>query len=548
MTISRDALIAVGLFAVAAALNVTVASLSAGPGSADAAFYASAADAIAHGHFSVPFLWSFNEVGAVIPANPQLPVPIGGHWLPGAAIVAAPFVWAFGPGWPAPALGSALIGAVAAPVAFRLALDLDLKRPVASAAGVTVALGGALLPFLSQPDNHGLSAGLGSLCLLLAGRAALGSGRALVVAAACGGAMMLVRNDGLLYVLPLLSGAWIGRKQLSRRQLGAAALVVVAILGTWWVHQLLTFGALSPSAAAGRSLWILDLHDFNRLGPLTLNDFLANGLPAIAASRITGLWNALLIHSIFLAVGILLPFAAYQAVLLRRSRMLAPTLLFVAAFFAAAVVVFSAHIPNGFYIRSGAALLPVTVVLGLAGVERLVRRIAPQRLARSATVIALASVVVLQIVLAATVTTKTLADWQTRADRWHWVAAQLDTLAEPGDRIETLDAANAYWYTHRDSVVTPTGSKQILLDVASAYGLGWVVVFRDETVPATEDLVAASGETWLGPAVARLVNGSGVTQAAIYRIPPRTAVAPKESSLGATVLARRRDRETTLPR
>ena len=109
----RPLIVPVLLYVLAAGLFVVVALLSPGPGSADAAFYSSAASSIAHGHLDVNFLWSFNEVGAVIPAQPTLPVPIGGHWLPGAAIAAAPLVALFGSGWPVPALGPALIGALA---------------------------------------------------------------------------------------------------------------------------------------------------------------------------------------------------------------------------------------------------------------------------------------------------------------------------------------------------------------------------------------------------------------------------------------------------
>jgi hypothetical protein len=515
----KDGLAPLVLFAVAAVLNVLVAALAAGPGTADAAFYASAANAIAHGQFQVDFLWSFNEVGAVIPANPTLPVPIGGHWLPGAAVIAAPLVWLLGVGWPVPALGSALIGALAAPVAWRLALDLELERRLAIVAGLVVALGGTLLPFLGQPDNHGISAGLGALCLLLAGRAALGSGRALVAAAIAGGAMMLVRNDGLLYLLPLATAVWLGRRALTHRAIAGAMLAVAAIVGPWWAHQLVVFGTLSPSAAAGRSLWILNLDQFNRLGPLTFGDLLAQGAPAIIASRMSGLANALVIHALFFAVGgVLLPFAVYEAVARRRSRLLAPTLVFAAAFFAAAVLVFPAHIPNGMYIRSGAALLPVSIVLGLGGLQRLVEAFLSARRARLAVAGALGLVLLLQASLAAVVTAKTLTGWNERAAEWHWVAQQLDGLAQPGDRLAAYDAANAYWFTGRPAVNTPNESADILLAVARAYDLRWLVVLRGQTVPATQSVLDGSPPSWLGPPAARLVDSDGQLKAVIYPI------------------------------
>ena len=49
------------------------------------------------------------------------------------------------------------------------------------------------------------------------------------------------------------------------RYLVVAALAGLVVIGPWWIHQFATFGMLSPSAAGGRSLWIINLDDFNRI-------------------------------------------------------------------------------------------------------------------------------------------------------------------------------------------------------------------------------------------------------------------------------------------
>lgn len=509
----------VALYVLALVLYIAAALAAPGPATADAAFYASAANEIVHGHFSVNFLWSFNEVGAVIPSDPHLPIPIGGHWLPGAALLAAPLVWLLGSAWPIPALGSVLTGALAAPVAWRLALDLEFDRRLALGAGIIVALGGALLPFLGQPDNHAISAGLGSLCLLLAGRAARGSGRALVGAALAGAAMMLVRNDGLLYLVPLAVAAWLGRHSLSRRAVAGATLVVAVVLGSWWAHQLIVFGSLSPSAAGGRSLWILTLDEFNGLGRLTPADLLAHGAPAIIASRLTGLWNVVLLHGVFFAVGgVLVPFALYGALARRRERVIKPTLAFAGAFIAAAVLVFPAHVPNGMYLRSGAALLPVTIVLGLAGLSRLVSRLTPAARVRPVIGAILASIVSIQLGLAVLAGSITYPSWNQSASQWAWVKDQLAAMAGPDDRLETYDAASAWWYTAHPAVVTPNGNEDDLRDVAAAYDIDWLVVLRGQTVPATQSLLEGASWTWLGPEASRLVAPDGRVMAVIYPI------------------------------
>lgn len=509
---------ALALFGFSAALYCAVAVLAGGPGTADAAFYASAADAIAHGRLTVNFLWSFNEVGAVIPTHPQLPVPIGGHWLPGTALVAAPVVWLLGPAWPVPALATALVAALAAPVAWWLALDLGLDRRLALVAAVMVALAGPMLPFLGQSDNHGLAVGLGSLCLLLAGRAALGSERALIGAAFAAGVMMLTRNDALLYLLPLLAAAWLGRRHLSGKAIAATVLVIGALVTPWWLHQLITFGTLSPSAAGGRSLWILDLHEFDQLGPLNIGDMLSRGAPALIASRLNGLWTVFVLHALFLGVGgLLLPFSVYEAFRRRKQAVLVPALLFGAGLFALAVLVFPAHVGNGMYIRSGAAILPASLVLGLAGVERFAANLGrrPWGVALRVSLIAIGAA---QAILALAVTLQFVGHWNESQRQWQWIRQQLSSVASAGDRLGAYDAASAYWYTGYPSVVMPDESAETLLAVARAYELDWLVVQRDQTVPALASLLDGDRPAWVAAPVAQIVGADGRLEVAIYPI------------------------------
>ena len=68
------------------------------PGYTDAYYYVDAARSLAQGNgFNVDVVWIFAEVGGTIPADPTLPIPAFGHWMPLAALVQVPFLAVFGP-------------------------------------------------------------------------------------------------------------------------------------------------------------------------------------------------------------------------------------------------------------------------------------------------------------------------------------------------------------------------------------------------------------------------------------------------------------------
>ncbi|GIW20573.1 MAG: hypothetical protein KatS3mg065_0869 [Chloroflexota bacterium] len=68
------------------------------PAYPDSFYYVDAARAIADGRgLTVDFVWIFAEVGGRVPAEPTLPIPAFGHWMPLAALVQVPFLWLLGP-------------------------------------------------------------------------------------------------------------------------------------------------------------------------------------------------------------------------------------------------------------------------------------------------------------------------------------------------------------------------------------------------------------------------------------------------------------------
>ena len=63
----------------------------------DSSYYSDVAHSLATGQgFNVDFVWIFAEVDGKIPANPVLPIPSNGHWMPLASLVQVPFLVLFG--------------------------------------------------------------------------------------------------------------------------------------------------------------------------------------------------------------------------------------------------------------------------------------------------------------------------------------------------------------------------------------------------------------------------------------------------------------------
>ncbi|MEP7040296.1 MAG: hypothetical protein ABI864_01855, partial [Chloroflexota bacterium] len=85
------------LFVLALVARVVAALLVDYPPYGDPAYYQLVGEQLTAGQgFNVPVLWSFLEVGGHLPANPILPVPSNGHWMPLTSIVAAGSIAVFG--------------------------------------------------------------------------------------------------------------------------------------------------------------------------------------------------------------------------------------------------------------------------------------------------------------------------------------------------------------------------------------------------------------------------------------------------------------------
>jgi hypothetical protein len=129
------------LYALALAVRLVLLAGFADPAYPDSFYYVDVARSLAAGRgFEVDVVWIFAEVGGRIPVDPVLPIPSNAHWMPLASLVQVPFIWLLGPTALASALPFALLGSLAAPLAWALARDAGAARGISLGAGVLVAV------------------------------------------------------------------------------------------------------------------------------------------------------------------------------------------------------------------------------------------------------------------------------------------------------------------------------------------------------------------------------------------------------------------------
>ena len=126
------------LFVIALAVRAATAALFLEPAYPDAYYYANVAQGLAAGGgFNIDFIWNFVEVGGRLPAEGVLPIPSNAHWMPLAAVVQVPFIWALGP----TALAAGLpFWLAAAAVATALGRGLAVAEAMAGQGAIAAAL------------------------------------------------------------------------------------------------------------------------------------------------------------------------------------------------------------------------------------------------------------------------------------------------------------------------------------------------------------------------------------------------------------------------
>ena len=507
----------------------------------DPAYYTLVAQRLAEGHgFTVPVLWSFLEVGGRLPAEPTLPVPSNGHWMPLTSIVSSAAMAALGTSWRAGQLPMVLLSAALVPFTYLVGRDLWRSRSVALLSGLLAVFAGPLLLMYPTIDNFALFGLTGGAAIYASTRAVRSPhpGRWLVAAGAAAGLATLARVDGfLLLVAP--ATAWLvarSRSATTGRPTVASALMALGafalVLAPWLLRNLAIHGRPLPSAG-GHTLWITSYNEQFSIGhDVTLARYLDWGLLNIVGSKIEAAYE-LAGRTAVLLGGVFFIFFLAGLWIFRRRLELAPFHAYFGVMFVAMTAVFTFHAPKGAFYHSAPAWLPFAFPMAVAAVPvacswfgrwwRFLRRPAAQRFLAVAST---GGAVVLSLVAAAVLN----AQWSHSRARDLAAGSFFRERGLTHDRVMYSDPASLYAASGNPGIASPFDAYPVLQRVVEAYDVRWVVVSLADGAEIDplglwhgSSSVDADGNraTWLTDSPAFEADG-----VRIYRVRPSTIGPP----------------------
>ncbi|HEX7067718.1 MAG TPA: glycosyltransferase family 39 protein [Candidatus Limnocylindria bacterium] len=481
------------LAAVALLVRAIAVAVVPWPPFTDPAYYSLIAQRLAEGHgFTSPVLWSFIEVGSVLPDPATLPVPSNAHWMPLTSIVAAASMALLGPTYVAGTIPLVILSALLVPFTYAIARELWASRWTAVVAAVLALFAGPLLVMYPTTDNFAVfgATGAGSLYASMRAVRAPRPGPWLVLGGALAGLATLSRIDGAFLTVGVAT-AWFVRRGWSPWRApaiggatvgwgAASAAAFLAVLAPWIARNLAVFGAPLPSAG-GHTLWITSYNQQFSIGQdVSLSTYLDWGLGNIVLSKLTS-WAELVGRTGVLLGGTFLVFFVAGVWMFRRRAELAPFLAYFAVMFVLMGAIFTFHAPKGAFYHSAPAWLPWAFGISAAAVGPtltavgrfwpFLRRPATHRFV---TVAAVAGAVVLSVVGSAIL----FAQWDRSRHRDEQAAAFLRANAAPGDVIMASDPASLEPLTGNPGVAAPFDPFRIIGQVVDAYDVRWVVVLR----------------------------------------------------------------------
>ena len=288
--------------------------------------------------------------------------------------------------------------------------------------------------------------------------------------------------------------------------MGAVAGFALCV-APWYARQLATFGSLSPSTASGKVLFIRDIGEWNSITiPATLDHLLGMGLGPLLLTRAGGFVAAAFIFSVLVGVLVLVPFALVGVWKRRRDAAFGPYFGYAFLLFAFSALVSAVHVPGGTFIHSAVALAPHGYVLALWGIVAWVAWMAERRRSwsvESASRVFVTGAVTFGVVAAILGVVTVHASWDTKRTRMQAVASALDAAGAPAsDRLMSIDASGYRYWADRGGVVLVNDPLDTVEEVARAYGIRWLILEADDTVPAAEQiLVDGQRPDWIGPPI-----------------------------------------------
>jgi hypothetical protein len=538
----RSVRIPIALLALAVAVRAVLFGLHPDAAYPDSYYYVDVARALHAGQgFNIDFIYSFLDVGNHIPADPHLPIPSNGFWMPLASLVQLPTIWLLGPSPLASALPFMLIGALAAPFTWLIAREVGASSQVAIAAALAVAVPAATTLYIAQPDNIALYQTIGTAVLWLTARGLKGHRRSFALAGLAVGLGTLARNDGLL-LGAVVGLAFFWDRWRSWRSKGVRAPQIpwryaflcvglfAMVMAPWYLRQLAVFGSISPSSTA--SLLVRSYEDTNCVTcPISLEHLLGQGAGPFIWSRLVGLFAAVGIFCVLIVTVVLAPFVLVGARARRRSIDFGPFFLYAALLFAASTLLLAAYVPFGTFLHSAVALAPFTYILAFEGAVLASHWAARHRpawteegAARLFLVVAAASVVL----NAAAFTVMAIPSWNADRDARVAAAQALDAVGAPQtDLLLSADPGGFKYFTGRGGVVTPNDSLEVIRQVAADYGIRWLVLERAHLVePMFPVIESKARPAWIGAPIFTLPYSGPRTGDAAADSAPAMAIYP----------------------
>jgi 4-amino-4-deoxy-L-arabinose transferase-like glycosyltransferase len=478
----RDLLL---LLAAALVARVVAALIVEGAPYTDSAYYTLVAERLATGHgFSVPVLYSFLEVGGRMPSDPTLPVPSNGHWMPGASILSAGMMAAFGVGWRAGQVPMVLLATAWVGIAHFVAWEMWRSRGMAAAAAILAIFAGPLLILLPLVETFAPFGVLGALALWTSTRAVRARrwGWWLVAAGALVGLAALTRVDGVLLAVAPAAAWWIRRREIGLVRgvtVGASAAAAgLLVMVPWFLRNLAVFGAPMPSVG-GHTLWITSYNEQFTIGSeVSLGTYLASGFDVVVGSKVLAA-GELAARTLSVTGGILAVAFVAGLWIHRRRTDLRPFTAYWVVMFAAMTLLFTFHAPRGAFLHSASAWLPMALAIAVGSVAPLatsmgrwwpfLRRPATHRFLLVASVIG-------AVVLSVGSSLALLSQWRVANDRLATAARYLEGHAQTNDVVMFADPARLYLVSAHPGVAAPFDPFDVVGRVVDAYDVRWVVV------------------------------------------------------------------------
>ena len=387
----REAWLSAGLvFAVALAVRLWAAAQVPFAIPEDATYYWGVARNLAEGRgFVSDAIWSY-ATAARDPVSGAFgfffPRPAFEIWLPLPSLLGLlPMLVAGSTAYAATLPVAAVVGALVAVVAWRIAADLAAERGLAPERSRTLALGAGLVAGISLPlvlpsahlDSTNPFALPALLACLLAARLVrrpperlldtrlVGLGLAIGIAGLARNEAAWVGVTWALVVAWALRGRGLGTVL---RAIAVPGVIAVVVMAPWLARNWLTFGSPLPGQAITNAWAITGNEIFAWQDPATAADYLALGPAAWLEHRVGGFSHNLL--DVLLVPGA--PLAVVGLVALpwvSRFRALRPLLVLVLVTFLVTTLVFPVQTRWGTFLHASVPAAVLLLVAGLAGLD-----------------------------------------------------------------------------------------------------------------------------------------------------------------------------------